>query len=170
MSLSSEALGYDGRVGLESLPGAESFYEQRNMIRFEPEINPYVVDELLLAYFEYLPYKNSQQLYLAMINKADMGLRFMALLEITAEQILTLIQQLPAISKRTIFDFLRQELESSDDSDELGSIDLETQTWIEANLTEPLPTYEWDAEGIPEGLPVRHVPGKGVMIVETDES
>ena len=105
-----------------------------------------------------------------MIYKADMGLRFMALLEITAEQILTLIQQLPAISKRTIFDFLRQELESSDDSDELGSIDLETQTWIEANLIEPLPTYEWDAEGIPEGLPVRHVPGKGVMIVETDES
>ncbi|MEL6131356.1 MAG: four helix bundle protein, partial [Cyanobacteria bacterium J06628_4] len=46
----------------------------------------------------------------------------------------------------------------------------ETQTWIEANLIEPLPTYEWDAEGIPEGLPVRHVPGKGVMIVETDES
>lgn len=51
----SEALGYEGRVGLESLPGAEGFYEQRNMIRFEPEIDPYVDDELPLAYFEYPP-------------------------------------------------------------------------------------------------------------------
>lgn len=51
----SEALGYEGRVGLESLPGAEGFYERLNMIRFEPEIDPYVDDELPLAYFEYPP-------------------------------------------------------------------------------------------------------------------
>ncbi|MEL6556438.1 MAG: GNAT family N-acetyltransferase [Cyanobacteria bacterium J06621_11] len=51
----SEALGYEGRVGLESLPEAEGFYERRNMIRFEPEFDPYVDDELPLAYFEYPP-------------------------------------------------------------------------------------------------------------------
>ena len=51
----SEALGYEGRVGLESLPGAEGFYERRNMIRLEPEIDPYIDDELPLAYFEYSP-------------------------------------------------------------------------------------------------------------------
>jgi hypothetical protein len=51
----SEALGYEGRVGLESLPGAEGFYERLNMIRLEPEIDPYIDDELPLTYFEYLP-------------------------------------------------------------------------------------------------------------------
>ncbi|MEL6159885.1 MAG: GNAT family N-acetyltransferase [Cyanobacteria bacterium J06627_32] len=51
----SEALGYEGRVGLESLPEAEGFYESRNMMRFEPEIDPYVDDELPLVYFEYPP-------------------------------------------------------------------------------------------------------------------
>lgn len=94
----------------------------------------------------------------------------MALLEITAEQILTLIRQLPTVSKRTIFEILRQELESSNNSDGLDSIDLDTQTWLGAGLTEPLPNYEWGSEGIPEGSPVKHVPGKGVMILETDES
>lgn len=51
----SEALGYEGRVGLESLPEAEGFYERRNMMRFEPELDPYVDDELPLVYFEYPP-------------------------------------------------------------------------------------------------------------------
>lgn len=51
----SAALGYEGRIGLESLPGAEGFYEGRNMMRFEPEIDPFVDDELPLTYFEYPP-------------------------------------------------------------------------------------------------------------------
>lgn len=50
----SEALGYGGRVGLHSLPGAEGFYESRNMMRFEPEPDPFMDDdESPLAYFEY---------------------------------------------------------------------------------------------------------------------
>ena len=53
----SEALGYEGRVGLESLPEAEGFYESQNMMRFEPVLDPYVDDELPLVYFEYPPHR-----------------------------------------------------------------------------------------------------------------
>ena len=46
----------------------------------------------------------------------------MALLEVvTTEQILALIQQLPAVSKRTIFEVLRQELEGSNNSEAIAS-------------------------------------------------
>lgn len=93
----------------------------------------------------------------------------MALLEITTEQILTLIQQLPAVSKRTIFNVLRQEVEASNDSDEVESIDTDTQAWLDADLTEPLPFYDWGPEGIPEGLPLEHVEGKGVVVMGIDE-
>lgn len=51
----SEALGYEGRVGLHSLPGAEGFYESRNMMRFEAEPDAFIDDESPLTYFEYLP-------------------------------------------------------------------------------------------------------------------
>ena len=57
----SEALGYQGRVGLESLPEAEGFYESRNMMRFEPELDPYVDDELPLVYFEYPPRRSQNR-------------------------------------------------------------------------------------------------------------
>ena len=52
----SEALGYKGRVGLHSLPGAEGFYESRNMMRFEIEPDAFIDDDdSPLAYFEYPP-------------------------------------------------------------------------------------------------------------------
>ena len=92
----------------------------------------------------------------------------MALLEVTTEQILTLIQQLPAVSKRTIFEVLRQEFEEND-SDAVEPMDADTQTWLDADLTEPMPDYEWGSEGIPEGLPVQHVAGQGVVIMGTGQ-
>ena len=50
----SEALGYGGRVGLHSLPGAEGFYEKCNMMRCDPEPDPFMdEDGSPLAYFEY---------------------------------------------------------------------------------------------------------------------
>lgn len=52
----SEALGYRGRVGLHSLPGAEGFYESRNMMQIEAEPDPFIDDDdSPLAYFEYPP-------------------------------------------------------------------------------------------------------------------
>lgn len=56
----SEALGYEGRVGLQSLPGAEGFYESRNMMRFEPEIDDFIDDDEPLTYFEYPPLRNRE--------------------------------------------------------------------------------------------------------------
>lgn len=55
--LRSLELGYDGRVGLHALPGAEGFYERKNMMRsdFDPAelIDP---EEESLTYFEYPPF------------------------------------------------------------------------------------------------------------------
>lgn len=94
----------------------------------------------------------------------------MALLEVTAEQILNLIQQLPTVSKQIIFDALRQEFESVHSSDIIPTVDADTQTWLEAELTEPVPAYDWGVEGVPKGLPVQYVPGQGVIITKADES
>ena len=50
----SLALGYKGRVGLHALPGAEGFYERRNMTRFDFPADPYIdSEEAPLPYFEY---------------------------------------------------------------------------------------------------------------------
>jgi hypothetical protein len=47
-------LGYGGGVGLHSLPNAERFYENRHMIRVDPDPDEYVdPDEESLTYFEY---------------------------------------------------------------------------------------------------------------------
>ena len=58
----SEALGYKGRVGLHALPGAEGFYERCNMMRFEPEPDPFIDDddESPLVYFEYPPVRSAR--------------------------------------------------------------------------------------------------------------
>jgi hypothetical protein len=47
-------LGYGGGVGLHALPNAEKFYENRHMIRIDPDPEEYCdPDEESLAYFEY---------------------------------------------------------------------------------------------------------------------
>ena len=84
----------------------------------------------------------------------------MALLEITVEQILSLIQQLPRDSRQAIYQALNQDLVAEVATD----LDEETQVWLEADLTAPLPEYNWGEQGLPEGHPVRHVPGQGLMI------
>ena len=43
-------LGYEGRVGLHSLPGAEGFYERRSMANYGAD-----PDKENLTYFEYAP-------------------------------------------------------------------------------------------------------------------
>ena len=54
--LRSLELGYEGRVGLNALPGAEGFYERKNMMRFEPDPNDLMnTDDETLTYFEYPP-------------------------------------------------------------------------------------------------------------------
>jgi hypothetical protein len=58
----SLALGYKGRVGLHALPGAESFYEYRNMMRYEASPDDFInADGEQLTYFEY-PASRGQEL------------------------------------------------------------------------------------------------------------
>lgn len=89
----------------------------------------------------------------------------MATLEITVEQILNLIQQLPQESKQLIYQTLNRALEAESETD----LDEDTRIWLEADLTSPLPEYDWGEQGIPEGQTIRHVPGQGLMIQGIDD-
>ena len=52
--LRSVELGYGGRVGLHALPGAEGFYERKNMMRLDPDPDDRIdADDEQLTYFEY---------------------------------------------------------------------------------------------------------------------
>lgn len=54
--LRSIQLGYDGCVGLHSLPSAEGFYERCNMMRLDADPDDFIdPDDDLLTYFEYPP-------------------------------------------------------------------------------------------------------------------
>jgi hypothetical protein len=48
-------LGYQGRVGLESLPGSVGFYEQLGLIQLDPEPDDILDEPDNLPYFEYRP-------------------------------------------------------------------------------------------------------------------
>lgn len=89
----------------------------------------------------------------------------MAVLEVSAEQILELIQQLPLDRKRSIFEALRRDISEISSA---PALDEESKTWLEADLAGELPEYDWGPEGIPEGLPVRYIPERGVAIIEAD--
>ncbi|MEL6939514.1 MAG: hypothetical protein AAFO84_10010 [Cyanobacteria bacterium J06598_1] len=89
----------------------------------------------------------------------------MALLEIDTAQILDLIKQLPLDSKRSILDALREDI-AGNRSERTHGLNSESQSWLEASLTEDIPEYDWGPEGVPEGIPVKYVPGKGVLITE----
>ncbi|MEM9009373.1 MAG: hypothetical protein AAGE59_38465 [Cyanobacteria bacterium P01_F01_bin.86] len=93
----------------------------------------------------------------------------MAKLEVTIEQILELIQQLPWSSKQVIFEVLRQDVEASPLVTELDQV---SQDWLEAELTDDVPEYDWGKASIPEGLPISYVSGQGLIIpgAETLES
>ena len=54
--LRSVELGYEGRVGLQALPGAESFYERKNMMRVDADPDDLIdPEDEQLTYFEYPP-------------------------------------------------------------------------------------------------------------------
>lgn len=45
--------------------------------------------------------------------------------------------------------------------------DAETKAWLEADLDPDLEAYDWGADGLPEGEPVRYVEGQGWVVGET---
>ncbi len=80
-------------------------------------------------------------------------------LEITIDQIIQLIQELPSEEKRILLERLNHELISPQ-----TELDAETQLWLEEDLVEELPAYEWGEAGIPTGKAVQYIPGTGFVI------
>ncbi|MBE9063754.1 hypothetical protein [cf. Phormidesmis sp. LEGE 11477] len=89
----------------------------------------------------------------------------MALLEISVEQILDLIQQLPIESQQSIVEKLHQQLA---EKLPILEIDEESKVWLEADLAGELPGYDWGPEGIPQGIPVKFDSERGVAYIEVD--
>lgn len=52
----------------------------------------------------------------------------------------------------------------------LSDLDTASKQWLDSELTEPLPEYDWGPEGLPEGMPVKYVPGQGMVIMAKNES
>ena len=44
------------------------------------------------------------------------------------------------------------------------TLDLESERWLEADLGENLPEYDWGEPGIPEDKPIRYEPGTGFIV------
>ena len=58
--------------------------------------------------------------------------------------------QLLAVRPKTIRDWLKR--------------GRETQSWLDADASSPLPPYDWGPSGPPKGHPVRYVSGVGLTI------
>jgi hypothetical protein len=43
-------------------------------------------------------------------------------------------------------------------------LDSESQRWLEADLGEDLPEYDWGPNGIPEDKPIRYESGTGFIV------
>lgn len=49
-------------------------------------------------------------------------------------------------------------------------LDQETEAWLSAELTPPLPPYDWGPTGEPAGQLLEYVPGQGVIIPDAPKS
>jgi excisionase family DNA binding protein len=99
-----------------------------------------------------------------------------------AEQLLTpeRVAQLLAVRPKTIRDWLKRgrlkgiragrlwRIRERDLEAFLATVrdgtDAETQSWLEADTSGPLPPYDWGASGPPKGQPVRYLSGVGLVI------
>ena len=80
------------------------------------------------------------------------------------EELHRLIEALPVdrlgIARRLLEALI---LEPSDDATQAPALG-EDDAWLSADLGGPLPPYEWGAEGPPQAVPVRYVPGVGLVV------
>lgn len=83
----------------------------------------------------------------------------MATLELTTEQIIALVNQLPIADKYAVLSALNAELGQPQ-----ATPDAETREWLEAPLVDELPPYEWGEDGIPDGKPIRYVRDRGYVV------
>lgn len=107
----------------------------------------------------------------------------MPLPELTVEQVIELVKQLPPEAKKTVLAALNAEFQpeayTTDPKTQewlahemphrravtpKTSTDPEAQEWLEADLSGELPPYDWGEIGMPQGKPVKYMPGQGLVI------
>ncbi len=79
----------------------------------------------------------------------------------TFTELLPKLQKLNPSDKLRAIQFLATELSKIEN---FAIDDTESQSWLEADLTNDLPEYDWGEEGIPSMKPVEYVSGIGLVV------
>jgi hypothetical protein len=92
-----------------------------------------------------------------------MGRDFFRLVTMSLIDILPALYNLAPDDKRKAIQFLTTELSNIEN---FSVQDLEPQTWLEADLGDNLPDYDWGEDGIPQGKSVEYLSGVGLVVKE----
>ena len=78
----------------------------------------------------------------------------------TFTELLPNLQKLNSSDKLRVIQFLATELSKT----ESFADDIESKSWLEADLVNDLPEYDWGEGGIPSMKPVEYVSGVGLVV------
>ena len=79
----------------------------------------------------------------------------------TFTELLPNLQKLNSFDKLRVIQFLATELSKTEN---LAADDIESKSWLEADLVNDLPEYDWGEGGIPSMKPVEYVSGIGLVV------
>ena len=79
----------------------------------------------------------------------------------TFTELLPKLQKLNPNDKLRVIQFLATELSKAENC---PVDDTESQSWLEADLTNDLPEYDWGEEGTPSMKPVEYSAGLGLVV------
>jgi hypothetical protein len=79
----------------------------------------------------------------------------------TFTELLPNLQKLNSSDKLRVIQFLVTELSKTEN---FADNDIESKSWLEADLVDDLPEYNWGEGGIPSMKPVEYVSGVGLVI------
>ncbi|MFN4777295.1 MAG: hypothetical protein ACK5L4_16140 [Pseudanabaena sp.] len=79
----------------------------------------------------------------------------------TFTELLPNLQRLDPSDKLRAIQFLVNELSKTEN---FASDDIESKSWLEADLVSDLPEYDWGEGGIPSMKPVEYVSGIGLVL------
>ena len=79
----------------------------------------------------------------------------------TFTELLPNLQKLNPFDKLRAIQFLATELSKAEN---LAANDVESRSWLEADLVNDLPEYDWGEGGIPSMKPVEYVSGIGLVV------
>lgn len=79
----------------------------------------------------------------------------------TFTELLPNLQKLNPFDKLRAIQFLATELSKAEN---FAANDVESRSWLEADLVNDLPEYDWGEGGIPSMKPVEYVSGIGLVV------